>query len=310
VSFFFVRSVCVQKKQQIKKKTSNKRQSNKRQFCLLGQSMQAPKNHVETQLRRSAQRGNCELLQVLLPQLLHGSTSQLEAKGTLRAAFRLAIWNDWLPVVLILIKASPWLITEHEHFPKYNALRQAMHAPCSPDICAALVFHKADMNIQKGGYWREPLLYAAIKSGQVATVRWLLDAKADMHKAPLLRAVQSAGLNCAEATLVRRMPSRQLARWKRSTRKQRTAIVALLLHAKANPNDSNYAKNTPLRRAIANNDLHIARLLVRAKADVNEDVNEVVNEVQGKTTLLQTVVNYCHCKGAMLQVLRSGGARY
>jgi hypothetical protein len=131
-----------------------------------------------------------------------------------------------------------------------------------------------------------------------------------MHEAPLLRAVKSTGLNCAEATLVRRMPSRQLARWKRSTRKQRTAIVALLLHAKANPNESNYVENTPLRRAIANSDLHIARLLVRAKADVNEDVNEVVNEVHGETTLLQIVVDYCHCKGAMLQVLRSGGARY
>jgi ankyrin repeat protein len=320
--FDAMRARATTKKRGTKEAKQNKAIPNNKE-----QNMKARKN-AEQELRRFAQRGNGERVRALLPKILDQPPNFITSTGqerqfdehilvrttaTLRTAFRLAIWNDWLPVVCILIEAAPWLLTGAPPWvlntcvdassygnPKFFlcALRQAVYAPCSPNICAALVLHKTD--ICHADNVRQPLLHAAISKGRAATVRWLLEAKAGVHRVTLQVAVQSAKRNGAEETLVRRMPSRQLARWKRSTRKQRTAIVALLLHAKANPNESNNEWTTPLRRAVANSDLNIARLLVRAKANVNE--------VRDGVTLLQTTVDYCHCEREMLQLLRSSGA--
>jgi hypothetical protein len=297
------------------------------------------------ELRHAAQRGFGKRVQELLPpflaaaavlhnQVVHSPmryaspayAEYIYTCNTLRTALRLAIWNDWLPVVCTLVEACSWLcMSDHMLIGQHNALEEAACSPCGPDVCAALLRSKAQVD-QGFASHRSPL-QSAIHHDRISTVRYLLAAKARLEHgcrnsktckwSALYFAVRSAQLSSAETTMTRGLSTRHFTTWTRNRRKHRTTVVALLLRANANTqaalfdaddplSSTNSSTNSstalaPLQIAVANGDNTIVRLLTHAKADVH--AIQPVSE-----TMLYR--SFLPCDLAMARVLYCGGGHW
>ena len=222
------------------------------------------------QLRRFAQRGDVENVRALLPN--DPTDPHFIRHSYLRVmlcdAYRLAIWNGWPSVAELMVQAVPFL-SSHCLGPHNNhALDKGGRAPCESDAFATWLINKERARWPSALPLPMTSLQLATRKGRVSAVKRLIHAKANVQ-------------GDSDRTGWRAMPALYFAVHDESLgckgrEKQTIAVIAVLLRAKATlrrPETMNNGsvRNTPLYNAVSTGQFHVAQVLIRAKADLNED---------------------------------------
>jgi hypothetical protein len=246
------------------------------------------------QLRRFAQRGDVESVRALLPTLSKQVT-QLPSKRVVMFgdAFRLAMWNGWHDVADLMVQAAPWLRIHPTGPFNYYAVDEAACVPCESDAFATWLLNKEESGWPSNRPVPKTPLENAAQEGRVSAVKRLVYAKANMQD----RSAISALCDAVDGAHVGRKYNRKL----KGEQKKAIGVIAVLLRAKATlrqPDNARYTE-TPLYIAVTTRQLHVTRVLIRAKADVNEDR-------KGTSLLDRAMKTGNH---AVAELLRNAGAR-
>jgi hypothetical protein len=215
------------------------------------------------QLRRFAQRGDVENVRALLPTLsklvIRLSSKRVVMFGD---AFRLAMWNGWHDVADLMVQAAPWLRIHPTGPFNYYAVDEAACVPCESAAFATWLLHKVESGWPSNRPVPKTPLENAAQEGRVSAVKRLVYAKANMQDRSAISALCDAVVD-ASGKYDKKLKKKQ---------KKAIGVIAVLLRAKATlrqPDNARYME-TPLYLAVTNGQLHVTRVLIRAKADVNE----------------------------------------